>query len=337
MNETQARKAARRARELRRKRARLMGIGTVAGVFLLAGVITLLLPKGKPEVAATPETSADAALANRLVAPVPYGGGSSENPTQPAVDWGFVGPLQQTDAITYTAAPAALTSVPALGRVDTSWFADAAFLGDSLTVGFMDYDIDVGGALVCGYEGTSPNQIVNRATLTHVDRGEEIPLDVLSAAQPAKLYVLLGTNALVGTGNDEGFLSYYGRMLDELKTTLPNTMIFVQSVLPVRPEALADAPGLSPERLATINAAIAAQCAEKGCYYLDLEAEFTDDTGALNADDAQPDGIHLTVAGYGKWVSYLCTHVPYDKDNPYQAGSDYYLDDTLKSLLNDLP
>ena len=48
----------------------------------------------------------------------------------------------------------------------------------------------------------------------------------------------------------KAFLAYYGKLLDELQSTLPNSMIFVQSILNVRPEALDQAPGLTPERWA---------------------------------------------------------------------------------------
>jgi len=169
---------------------------------------------------------------------VPYAGSNGSTGTAQALNWGTVGPQRQSadTGYTYTALPATPAALPAFGRVDTSWFADAAFLGDSLTAGFCvnEYNIDVGGALVCGYEGISPNTVVNRATVTSPDRGEEVPLDVLAAAQPAKLYILIGTNALVQPGNDDSFLAYYGKMLDDLRTALPNTVFYVQSVLPAR-------------------------------------------------------------------------------------------------------
>lgn len=166
----------------------------------------------------------------------------------------------------------------------------------------------------------------------------EVALDVLSGAQPAKLYLLMGANALAyQTGNDEGFLSYYGQMLDELKAALPNTAIYVQSVLPVRSDVAAEMPGLTPERVASINASLQTMAAEKGCYYLALTEALCDENGYLNTSYAEQDGLHLTVSGYNAWVDYLCTHVPYDKDNPYQIGSDYYLTDSMKTLLSDLP
>lgn len=325
------------ARERRRAQRRLLALGTVAGILVVSGIVTLVLPDSvttPPSQVASPET----ALATRLVAPLPYGGGDgSESAAAQAVNWGTVGPVKQTDSYTYTALPAAPDSVPEFGRVTTEWFADAAFLGDSLTVGYIDYDIDLDGARILAYEGASPNNFVNRTTMKNANDEDEIPLDILAADPPAKLYVLVGTNAIASGTADDSFLNYYDRLLDDLKNILPDTKIFVQSILPVRPEVLESSPGMATDHLNTINAAIRDMCAEKGCYYLDLASVFTDSDGALMADYAQPDGIHLTVSGYSNWVSYLCTHVPYDKDNPYQAGSDYYLDDSIKQLLTDLP
>ena len=309
-----------------------------AGILLLAGVITLLLPSNKA-VENVPVGTEQTAQAGRLVAPVPYADSDGSGNGGPSINWGTIGPVQQAETYTYTAAPQAPDMVPEFGRVSTDWFSDAAFLGDSLTAGIAYYDINVGGALVLGYEGTSPNQIVNRTALknTNEDDAEQVPLDILAEQQPAKLYLLIGTNALAGLGNDEGFLAYYGKLLDELQSTLPNSMIFVQSILNVRPEALDQAPGLTPERVGSMNDKIKEMCKERGFYYLNLTEAFTGEDGYLTADYAQNDGIHLTVAGYSHWMDYLCTHVPYNKNNPYQQGSTYYLSDELRQLIADLP
>lgn len=334
----QQRAAARRVRERRRRQRRNLLLTTAAGILVLSGVITLLLPESSKTDPINSVPLDKPAVSTQVVAPLPYGGG--DGTAAQAVDWGAVGPERQTaeTGYTYTDAPAQSCVVPEFGKVTSEWFDDAAFLGDSLTVGLDYYNVDVGDALICGYEGTSPNQIVNRTTLNHDERGDEIPLDVLAAAQPKKLYVLLGTNALVSTSaSDDGFLAYYGRMLDELRAALPDTTIFVQSILPVRPEALENAPGLNTEHLDSINASLQSLCAERGCWFLDLNGLFRDADGSLNADYAESDGIHLNVSGYRQWVSFLCSHVPYDRHNPYQAGSTYYLDDSVKELLNDLP
>ena len=340
----QRRAAARRRREIRRRRRRLAVLGTVGGVLVLSGIITVLLPKSmKGETEAAPLPTADPA-GTRLVAPLPYAGTNSSDTsgTVQTLNWGTVGPQQQSadTGYTYTATPQKSVQLGEFGRVSTSWFADAAFLGDSLTAGFCanEYNIDVGGALICGYRSISPNTIVNRTTVSNPDRGEEVALDVLAANQPAKLYILLGTNALVQTGNEDSFINYYARMLDELRAALPNTTFYVQSILCATQETVEDdAPGLSPDHIGPINQQIKALCEERGLYYLDLNAEFSDENGYLLTDYAQPDGIHLTVSGYNKWVSYLCTHTPYSKNNPYQPGSTYYLSEEMQSQLADLP
>ncbi|WP_294500183.1 GDSL-type esterase/lipase family protein [uncultured Gemmiger sp.] len=322
---------ARRARQDRRLRRRLTLIGTFAGILLVSALITAVLPDNAGGSTAETAQAPTAGMTASLVAPLPYMDAGSQAET---IDWGDVGPARQSGTFTLTATPEQSVSVPAFGLVDLSWFDDAAFLGDSLTVGFRDYAINIGDALVCAYEGISPNQIANRTTMSD----GTIPLDALAADQPKKLYVLMGANALAyRTDNDEGFLSYYGMMLDELKAALPNTTIFVQSILPVRADAVTDLPGLTPERVASINTSLQRMAAEKGCYYLALNEALTDESGYLNASYAEQDGLHLTVSGYNIWVEYLRTHVPYDKDNPYQIGSTYYLDDEMKALLADLP
>ena len=173
---------------------------------------------------------------------------------------------------------------PATGQVDLSYFADAAFLGDSLTVGFTDYDINLGGALICGYIGAGPDTIVNRMTVNHMTRGDEIALDVLAAAQPKKLYILLGTNTLTTAGAEDRFLTYYGAMLDTLRETLgPDCVIYVQSIPPVRPEAAAERPGLTSGNLRNVNEQLAKLADSKGCVYLDLWEALADGEGNLKA------------------------------------------------------
>lgn len=159
--------------------------GTAAGILLLAGVITLLLPSNKA-VENVPVGTEQTAQAGRLVAPVPYADSDGSDNGGPSIDWGTIGPVQQAETYTYTAAPQSPDMVPEFGRVSTDWFSDAAFLGDSLTAGIAYYDINVGGALVLGYEGTSPNQIVNRTALknTNEDDAEQVPLDILAEQQP---------------------------------------------------------------------------------------------------------------------------------------------------------
>ena len=156
-------------------------------------------------------------------------------------------------------------------------------------------------------------------------RGEEVALDVLAAAQPKKLYILLGTNTLTTVGAADRFLAYYGQMLDVLRQTLgEDCVIYVESIPPVRPEAAAEKPGLASDIVRSVNEQLALLAADKGCVYLDLWETLADGEGNLKEVLAAPDGVHFSAGnGYGAWVTYLRNHAKYSADNAWTPGSAY--------------
>ena len=324
----------------RRSRANfvLRLIGVILAILILSLAITAILENGARESQAAQETTSSG-MAENILAPLPMQGAASnadtgegsadstaESSGPAAVTLETFGPARQTaGAYTVKAHDSSVIRQPSCGQVDLSYFSDAAFLGDSLTVGFSDYHIDLGGALVCGYTGVGPDAIVNRSVVNSSLRGDEIALDVLAAAQPKKLYILLGTNTLTTLGAADRFLAYYGQMLDLLRQTLGNEcVIYVQSIPPVRPEAAAEKPGLAADVVRSVNEQLALLAEDKGCVYLDLWETFADGEGNLKEVLAAPDGVHFSAGnGYGSWVTYLRNHAKYSSTNPWTPGSAY--------------
>ena len=127
-------------------------------------------------------------------------------------------------------------------------------------------------------------------------------------------------------GAEDNFIAYYGRMLDELKSRLPDTLIYVQAVPPVQAKAVETRPGLEKSKVQAVNVRLAKLALEKGCSFLDLYGAMADENGDLNADYAEGDGVHFPASsGYPAWVNFLCTHTVYSKDNPWAKGSAYYM------------
>ena len=307
--------------------------GAAAGILLVSFAITVILEHGQKQTEELPTVTANGTAQN-ILAPLPMQGGadSSADSTAPAADGTAAvtleqfGPARQTaGAYSVRAYDSSVIRQPACGQVDLSYFSDAAFLGDSLTVGFSDYSINLGGALICGYTGVGPDAIVNRSAVKSSVRGPEVALDVLAAAQPKKLYILLGTNTLTTLGAADRFLAYYGQMLDELRQTLgEDCIIYVQSIPPVRPAAAEKKPGLASDVLRGVNEQLAQLAASKGCVYLDLWETLADGEGNLKEMIAAPDGVHLSAGnGYGAWVTYLRNHAKYSASNPWIMGSAY--------------
>ena len=306
--------------------------GVVLAILVLAYAITAILENGASAKDAQSEPVASG-IAQDILAPLPMQGeADSSSAAQDgstggqAVTLENFGPAKQSaGAYTVKAYDASVIRQPSCGQVDLNYFADAAFLGDSLTVGFSDYQINLGGALVCGYTGVGPDAIVNRTAVKSSVRGEEVALDVLAAAQPKKLYILLGTNTLTTLGASDRFLAYYGQMLDMLREALgPDCVIYVESVPPVRPKAAAEKPGLASDVLRGVNEQLAQLAASKGCVYLDLWEALADGEGNLKEMLAAPDGVHLSAGnGYGTWLTYLRNHAKYSANNSWTMGSAY--------------
>ena len=307
--------------------------GAAAGILLVSFAITVILEHGQKQTEELPTVTANGTAQN-ILAPLPMQGGadSSADSTAPAADGTAAvtleqfGPARQTaGAYSVRAYDSSVIRQPACGQVDLSYFSDAAFLGDSLTVGFSDYSINLGGALICGYTGVGPDAIVNRSAVKSSVRGPEVALDVLAAAQPKKLYILLGTNTLTTVGAADRFLAYYGQMLDVLRQTLgEGCVIYVQSIPPVRPEAAVEKPGLASDIIRSVNEQLALLAADKGCVYLDLWETLADGEGNLKEVLAAPDGVHFSAGnGYGAWVTYLPNHAKYAADNIWTPGSAY--------------
>ena len=311
--------------------------GVIAAILLLSLAVTAILENGEKQSEAVQQSPAAGTAAN-ILAPLPMQGDTGASTADSTAGEGSgtadaaavtleqFGPARQAaGAYQVKAYDSSVIRQPSCGQVDLSYFSDAALLGDSLTVGFSDYSINLGGALICGYTGVGPDAIVNRAAVKSPTRGQEVALDVLAAAQPKKLYILLGTNTLTTLGASDRFLAYYGQMLDMLREALgADCTIYVESIPPVRPEAAAKKPGLASDVLRGVNEQLAQLAASKGCVYLDLWEALADGEGNLKEMLAAPDGIHLSAGnGYGAWVTYLRNHAKYSASNSWTMGSVY--------------
>ena len=314
-------------------------LGVIAAILILSFAITAILENGQ-KYQDEAEQTATAGTAQNILAPLPMQGSAGADSATAngdssatanagggtAVTLEQFGPARQTAGAYHVKAyDSSVIRQPGCGQVDLSYFSDAAFLGDSLTVGFSDYSINLGGALICGYTGVGPDAIVNRSAVKSSVRGQEVALDVLAAARPKKLYLLLGTNTLTTLGAADRFLAYYGQMLDLLRQALgDDCVIYVQSIPPVRPEAAAEKPGLASDVLRSVNEQLAQLAAQKGCVYLDLWEAMADGEGNLKEVLAAPDGVHFSAGnGYGAWVTYLRNHAKYASTNAWTLGSAY--------------
>ena len=210
--------------------------------------------------------------------------------------------------------------VPASPEVDNSYFADAAFIGDSRTDGFMIYS-GIGCGKNLTSNGLSIFKLKEKKALT-IDGKKYTLLEALALEQYGKVYLSLGVNEL-GYNNDKGFYQSYCDAIETIRQLQPNAVIYIQGLIPINEGVIAQTGGsryLTNEHLRVYNDLMRKAAQEEGVVFLDLYSEFVDANGELPAD-ASKDGVHLRGAWCRQWLAYLKTHtVDYETLYP-SAGS----------------
>lgn len=189
--------------------------------------------------------------------------------------------------------------------VDDAFFADAAFIGNSLVDGLYLY-----GGLDRGsfYAATSAS-VVNVETTRNslLESGDKGTLfEAMTEKDYEKIYILLGINEI---GFEPDYFSrLYGGLLDRIRQAEPEADIYIMSLSPVTEKCSESSEVFNMERIDLYNEALYALAQEKECYYVDLCQALASEDGYLPEEDST-DGIHLIPEKYPDWAEYLRTHV----------------------------
>lgn len=188
--------------------------------------------------------------------------------------------------------------------VDDEFFADAAFMGNSLMDGFRLFS----GLTTCDYYAATSMTVIGAETNVCItlDNGNSGTLiDGLLQKPYGKIYILLGINEI---GYDvKTFTDYYSDMLDTIKAGQPDCDIYIMGLTPVSAAKSSSSDTFNMTRIKAYNEGLYKLAAEKGCYYLDLCDALAGSDGYLPSD-VTTDGIHFSASVYQQWLEYVKTH-----------------------------
>ena len=196
---------------------------------------------------------------------------------------------------------------PERDAVDTTYFEDAAFVGDSRTDGFMIYS-GIGRGKNLTSNGLSIFQLEEKKALK-IGGEKYTLLEALEMAEYGKVYLCLGVNEL-GVYDDEGFYQSYLAAIDAIRAIQPRAIIYIQGLIPLNEEEIAASGGrdyLKNDHLRVYNDLMRKAAEERKVVFLDLYTEFADENGTLPAG-ASRDGVHLKKEYCQRWLEYLKTH-----------------------------
>lgn len=114
----------------------------------------------------------------------------------------------------------------------------------------------------------------------------------VTAARPDRIFLLIGTNDLGWNRTPEQVADGVAELLDLWGAELPETHIFVQSVLPRQPEF--------HDRITELNGRLRDVAADKGATFVDIHSAFVVEGGRLDPA-VTLDDLHLTGEGYARW------------------------------------
>ncbi len=204
--------------------------------------------------------------------------------------------------------------VPASAAVDPSFFDDAVFVGDSVSLKLTNYHLStaaLGNAafLTSGSLGVANAMWdLHREDAVHPSyQGETVTVvDGIAKTGREKVYFMLGINDLGLYGVEETFENFK-LLTDDILRTSPDVTMYIQSVTPM----LEDFTDLTNARINEYNALVSEYCREKGWYFVDVASVLRDANGCLPYDYcSDPDnmGIHFNDLACEIWVDYLRTH-----------------------------
>ncbi len=200
--------------------------------------------------------------------------------------------------------------------VDASWFDDALFIGDSVTLKLYYYSdngslgqaeflcagsLGYNNALWDLYHPDNVHPSYNGTKVT-VDEGARI-------INPNKIFIMLGMND-IGLYGVDGAIEGMKELTGRIERNCPDADIYIESVTPMLENM--QLRSLNNRTIAEFDQKAEAVCRERGYHYLDVASAVEDEGGNLiysYCSDPSAMGLHFSNEGCYQWVEYLKNHV----------------------------
>lgn len=152
--------------------------------------------------------------------------------------------------------------------------------------------------------------VVNRGISGDVTDGILNRIEEVTASQPAKVFLLVGTNDMARGRSIDYVVEGTRAIVEAIRERSDQTTIYVQSILPVNPGVGQRFSGHKANhyKILEANVKLKALARELGIAYIDLHKRMRDRKGYLKAGFTH-DGLHLKEEGYVRWKRVVKKHL----------------------------
>ena len=206
--------------------------------------------------------------------------------------------------------------IPESEVANPSWFDDAAFIGDSVSLKLRTHCLT--GALgkaqffaVGSYSTVNALRPVSDGGPHPSYRGKVMTSEeCIQLSGAKKVFIMLGMNDL--SYGIDATIDRYQTLVERILEKSPNAKIFIQSMTPMTATSTIINEKRNNTNVKLYNQRLLKMCEERGWYFVDVASVMYDDQGANLRTEYCSDpvdmGVHFTQAGCERWVEYLLTH-----------------------------
>lgn len=193
------------------------------------------------------------------------------------------------------------------------YFADAAFVGNSVTAGFPMYFSANGRGLLgdvqiyarVSYSFLSDMNSMSGYMLQYNDI-EMQAAQLLNMAGVRKVFICMGTNDLV-SAEASVVADRYASYIDGITEANPGIRVFIVSTTPRCDSA--QTPGLTNDKIDELNELMRTYCETHRLDFIDINTALKNGTDALYSGYSSDGYVHMNNTGYGVWAGQIASYV----------------------------
>ncbi len=185
-------------------------------------------------------------------------------------------------------------------NVSKNYFGDALFIGDSRTVGIMEYG-NLNNATFFANNGLSVYNV--REKVVSSPKIGKLTLDeLLTNKKFDKIYIMLGINELGYDHNQS--IKKYSDLVQYIIKKQPNAIIYIEANLHVTEKKSSSDKIFNNKNIDLFNNSIKKLADNKKIFYIDINEKFNDGKGNLAAEYTS-DQVHIYAKYYKEWSDWI--------------------------------
>ena len=257
--------------------------------FLIVAVILFMFLWKAPSAGSGTKTESNSTTQSNIIT----------TPKDTSEDTSYAATEGSSEASTSTIETSTTDNITTPPKSDIS-MDDALFIGDSRTVGLMEYAGIDGADYFCTVGMSVYNIHKNSVSVPNV--GKVTLTELLNGKKYGKIYIMLGINE-VGY-KFSSTVEKYSELIEFIKDKQPDAVIFIQANLHVSKSRSDSDKVVNNTAINGLNAELAKLADGKSLFYLDANILFDDEAGGLSADKSG-DSTHLYAKYYREWGEWI--------------------------------